>query len=59
MGVPCVIEVIDGQPHGWTGNKCPECKGHGVRTQADGEERMCSACGGTGEEYGPIAAPKP
>lgn len=35
---------------GWTGRKCPECNGHGC----DDENRSCAACGGTGDEHGPI-----
>lgn len=36
---------------GWTGRKCPTCKGSQFARGADGEDRQCGACGGTGEEY--------
>lgn len=35
--------------NGWTGKKCPICAGHGLTDI----ETKCSACGGTGDEYGP------
>lgn len=37
---------------GWTGNRCSHCKGHGRRSDDDGEERRCAECAGTGDEYG-------
>lgn len=37
---------------GWTGNKCLKCSGHGLYSDnTDREERVCLACGGTGEEH--------
>lgn len=33
---------------GWTGRKCPCCKGTSYVPQTD---FACRACGGTGEEY--------
>lgn len=40
---------------GWTGKKCPICKGTGERsTDPIGP---CPDCGGTGDEYGPFASP--
>lgn len=35
---------------GWTGRKCPVCKGKG----ADDDNYSCPACGGTGDEYGEL-----
>lgn len=39
----------DNQTEGWTGRKCPTCKGHGVLND---EITRCNSCGGTGDEYG-------
>lgn len=36
----------------WLGKDCPNCKGTGVQTDKDNEERKCQACAGTGETYG-------
>jgi ribA/ribD-fused uncharacterized protein len=36
---------------GWTGQKCPTCKGSQFVRGAGGEDQQCGACGGTGEEY--------
>lgn len=37
---------------GWIGGKCEKCNGHGLRPNADGEEMMCTDCGGTGDAFG-------
>ncbi|RVH21477.1 hypothetical protein [Sinorhizobium meliloti] len=42
----------DAAGEGWTGKKCPHCNGHGIRADIDGEERRCTDCAGTGDEYG-------
>jgi DnaJ-class molecular chaperone len=49
--------VIRGVLHGWTGRKCPRCKGTGqVRrlntSDYSTDERRCMSCGGTGDEHG-------
>ena len=36
---------------GWTGRKCPTCKGHG---RNEDETGSCPACAGTGDEYGEL-----
>lgn len=42
---------------GWTGNKCPKCHGTGEHEDDVGR---CTACGGTGDEWGNLpATPKP
>jgi hypothetical protein len=41
-------EWINGVLHGWTGNKCPSCGGHGEKH--DGS--TCNECGRTGDEWG-------
>lgn len=37
---------------GWTGRKCPSCKGTGE--DKDNSGYSCPACGGTGDEYGDL-----
>lgn len=40
---------------GWTGKKCPQCKGCGeVYNRVYDCDKACPACAGTGEEYGEI-----
>lgn len=43
-----------GMRHGviedWTGRKCAPCEGRGQRA----DWSPCFACGGTGDEYGPV-----
>jgi hypothetical protein len=49
--------VKDGKLHGWTGAKCEPCKGNGqVDDWKNGGDTTCSACGGTGDEYGLMPA---
>lgn len=49
-----VAQHMHKMSQGWTGNKCGACEGHGVITDSRGEEVSCSACAGTGNEYGDI-----
>ena len=40
---------------GWTGKKCPSCKGPGFKhSHAHDNEIPCGRCGGTGDEYGDL-----
>lgn len=41
------LGALASRPEDWTGKKCKVCKGHG-----ENNEGRCSACGGTGDEYG-------
>lgn len=45
------LEVTWVREEDWTGNKCPDCSGHGMKPDSDGEEIKCDACGGTGDEF--------
>jgi hypothetical protein len=42
----------DGRLYGWTGRDCPRCEGTGQGKSDD--YLTCKACGGTGDEFGPI-----
>lgn len=44
--------LVGADLHGWTGKPCPNCQGSGEGRGADGEWRKCTACAGTGDEYG-------
>jgi hypothetical protein len=40
-----------GGTEGWTGNKCPACKGTGENLSNPMQAGRCNECGGTGDEY--------
>jgi DnaJ-class molecular chaperone len=47
--------LVGGKLQGWTGRKCPRCKGHGlIYDESYDNDRACPACAGTGEEYGDV-----
>lgn len=49
----------DGIWRDWTGRDCPKCRGIGLLSNDyDGYDVTCTACAGTGEEYGPVSPPK-
>jgi ribosomal protein S27E len=50
-GVFDVCDEETGEEVGWTGQKCPDCRGSGQVFDDRGEEVSCIACGGTGDEY--------
>lgn len=40
---------------GWTGLKCEECRATGVDPECNLNSRPCTACGGTGDQWGPLS----
>lgn len=39
------------EPEGWTGQKCPVCRGTGENLSNPMNAGRCDSCGGTGDEY--------
>lgn len=44
----CIRHFVHDTRDGWTGRKCPRCGGYG---EYEAQQAVCSACGGTGDEY--------
>ncbi len=51
-GAEAYARIQSETKEGWTGKKCPQCNGTGENDEA----QSCSACCGTGDEYGKIEA---
>jgi len=52
-------EAKAGEPEGWTGKKCPHCKGTGENLSNPMNAGSCDQCGGTGDEYHHVAPTPP